>query len=131
MSESPKSRVVPFEFWTFAGIGGFFVLLGTIYWFTSYEPAGTTTAGRVRRRRAAARSAAGDDHVVDEDDTAHNGERAVGEGVLKARRATVEDMTMTVSADLRALRQSVTGEWPWGNAEKSVTTCSTVPRRCM
>ena len=42
MSESPKSRVVPFEFWTFAGIGGFFVLLGTIYWFTSYEPAGTT-----------------------------------------------------------------------------------------
>lgn len=42
MSGSQKSRVVPFEFWTFAGIGTFFVLLGTIYWFTSYEPAGTT-----------------------------------------------------------------------------------------
>jgi hypothetical protein len=42
MSESHDDRVVPFEFWTFAGIGAFFVVLGTIYWFTSYEPAGTT-----------------------------------------------------------------------------------------
>jgi hypothetical protein len=32
MSEArAKSRVVPFEFRTFAGIGAFFVLLGTIY----------------------------------------------------------------------------------------------------
>ena len=42
MSEARADRVVPFEFRTFAGISAFFVVLGTIYVFTSFEPAGTT-----------------------------------------------------------------------------------------
>ena len=42
MREARADRVVPFEFRTFAGISAFFVVLGTIYVFTSFEPAGTT-----------------------------------------------------------------------------------------
>lgn len=37
-----ERQAAPWEFWTFAAIGSFFVLLGVIYWFTSYEAAGTT-----------------------------------------------------------------------------------------
>ena len=36
MSEARADRVVPFEFRTFAGISAFFVVLGTIYVFTSF-----------------------------------------------------------------------------------------------